>query len=43
MNTRGEITDGAEHALVEVPELLSAESGGAATDSGDLDMSAGFG
>jgi hypothetical protein len=30
--------DGAEHALVEVAELLSAESGGAATDSGDLDV-----
>jgi hypothetical protein len=28
-------------ALVEVAELLSAESGGAATDSGDLYMSAG--
>ena len=29
--------------LVEVAELLSVESGGAATDSGDFDMSAGFG
>ena len=29
----------AHHALVEVAELLSAESGGAATDSGDLDVS----
>jgi hypothetical protein len=27
---------------VEVAEFLSAESGGAAGDSGDLDMSAGF-
>jgi len=35
--------DGAEHALVEVAELLSAESRGVAADSGDLDMSAGFG
>src|SRR5580658_3805111 len=34
--------DGAEHALVEVAELLSAESGGAATDSGDFDVGAGF-
>jgi len=34
---RGRAFDGAEHALVEVAELLSAESGGAATDSGDLD------
>jgi len=32
--------DAAHHALVEVAELLSAESGGAAADSGDLDMSA---
>jgi len=30
---RGRALDGAEHALVEVAELLSAESGGAATDS----------
>ena len=35
--------DGAEHALVEVAELLSTESGGAATDSGDFDVSADFG
>jgi hypothetical protein len=34
--------DGAEHALVEVAELLSTESGGAATDSGDLDVGAVF-
>jgi hypothetical protein len=34
--------DAARHALVEVAELLSAESGGAATDSGDLDVSADF-
>ena len=27
---------------MEVAELLSAESGGAAGDSGDFDMSAGF-
>jgi hypothetical protein len=32
--------DAADHALVEVAELLSAKSGGAATGSGDLDMSA---
>src|SRR5579862_1488164 len=32
----------AVRVLVEVAELLSAESDGAATDSGDLDMSAGF-
>jgi hypothetical protein len=30
------------HALVVVAELLSAERGRAATDAGDLDMSAGF-
>jgi hypothetical protein len=41
-DARGGIADGAKHALVEVAELLSAESGGAATDSGDLDMSTGF-
>ena len=35
--------DGAEHALVEVAELLSAKGGRAAADAGDLDMSAGFG
>jgi hypothetical protein len=38
----GGVFDGAKHALVEVAELLAAESGGAAADSGDLDMSAGF-
>jgi hypothetical protein len=32
--------DASNHALMEVAELLSAESGGAATDSGDLDGSA---
>jgi hypothetical protein len=37
----GEV-DGAEHALVEVAELLSAESGGVAADAGDLDVGAGF-
>jgi hypothetical protein len=30
------------HALVVVAELLSAERGRTATDSGDLDMSAAF-
>jgi hypothetical protein len=30
------------HALVEVAELFSAESGGVAPDTVDLDMSAGF-
>jgi hypothetical protein len=30
--------DAAHHALMEVAELLSAESGGAAADSGNLDM-----
>ena len=39
---RGGGPDGAKHALVEVAELLSAESGGAATDPGDLDMSTVF-
>jgi hypothetical protein len=39
----GRAGDGTEHALVEVAELLSAESGGAAADSGDLDVSAGSG
>jgi hypothetical protein len=34
--------DGAEHALVEVAELLSAESGAAARDSGDFDVGASF-
>lgn len=43
MDARGGITDGTEHALVEVAELLSAESGRAAADSGDFDMSTGFG
>jgi hypothetical protein len=32
--------DAAHHALVKVAELLSAESGGATTDSGDLDVGA---
>ena len=39
---RGRSLDGAEHALVEVAELLSAESGGAATDSGDFDVGTVF-
>jgi hypothetical protein len=39
----GRTFNGAEHALMEVAELLSAESGGAAANSGDLDMSTGFG
>jgi hypothetical protein len=43
MDARGGITDGAEHALVEIAELLSAESGRAAANSADLDMSTGFG
>jgi len=34
--------DGAEHALVEITELLPAKGGGAATDSGDFDVGAGF-
>jgi len=34
--------DGTEHALVEIAELLSAKSGGTATNSGDLDVSADF-
>jgi len=34
--------DGADHALVEIAELLSTERGGAAKDSGDLDVGAGF-
>ena len=34
--------DAAHHALMEVAELLSAKSGGAATDSGDLDVGAIF-
>jgi hypothetical protein len=34
--------DGAKHALVEIAELLSAKSGGAATDSGDFDVGAGL-
>jgi hypothetical protein len=32
--------DAADHALVEVAELLSAHGGGAARDSGDLDVGA---
>jgi hypothetical protein len=43
VDTGGGDANGAEHALVEVAELLSAESGGAAADAGDFDMSAGFG
>ena len=42
MDAGGGIFDRAEHALVKVAELLSAEGGGAATDAGDFDMSAGF-
>jgi hypothetical protein len=38
----GRAFDSAEHALMEVAELLSAKSGGAATDSGDLDVGAIF-
>ena len=34
--------DASHHALMEVAEVLSAESGRAATDSGDFDMGAGF-
>ena len=40
VDARVRSVDGAEHALVEVAEGLSAESGGAAGDSGDLDVSA---
>ena len=36
----GRSGDAAHHALVEVTELLSAKSGGAATDSGDFDVGA---
>ena len=43
MDARGGTTDGAEHALVKVAELLVAKGGRAAADSGDLDMRAGFG
>jgi hypothetical protein len=43
VDARGGKANGAEHALVEVAELLSAKRGGAAADSGDLDMGAGFG
>jgi hypothetical protein len=43
VDARGRVTDGAEHALVEVAELLSAKSGRGTTDSSDFDMSAGFG
>jgi hypothetical protein len=35
----GRSGDAAHHALMEIAELLSAESRGAATDSGDLDVS----
>ena len=42
VDARGGKLDGAEHALVEVAELLSAESGRAAADSGDFNMSAGL-
>ncbi len=42
MDAGGGVFDGAEHALVEVAELLSAKWGRAAGDSGDFDMSAGF-
>ena len=42
MDTRVWTFDGAEHALVEIAELFSAESGGAAADSGDLDVGAVF-
>lgn len=38
----GRSGDAAQHALVEVAEALSAKSWGAATDSGDLDVSADF-
>jgi hypothetical protein len=38
----GRTFDGAEHALMEVAELLSAESRGATTDSGDHDVGANF-
>ena len=34
--------DAAHHALMEVAELLSVKSGGAATHSGDLDVSTDF-
>jgi len=43
VDARGWVFDGAEHALVEVAELFSAESWASATDSGDFDVSAGFG
>jgi hypothetical protein len=39
----GRTWNGAEHALVEVAELLAAKSGRAAADAADLDMSTGFG
>ena len=42
MEARVGEADGAVDALVEVAELLFAESGGVATDSVDLDMSAGI-
>ena len=38
----GRSGNAAHHALMEIAELLSAESGGAATDSGDLDVGADF-
>jgi len=38
----GRSAHAAMHALVVVAELLSAKRGRAATDAGDLDMSAGF-
>ena len=43
MDARVWTFDGADHPLVEIAELLSAESGGAATDSGDFDVGADFG
>jgi hypothetical protein len=38
----GRAFDSAEHALMEVAELLSAKSGGATTNTADLDVSAIF-
>jgi hypothetical protein len=43
VDARGWVFDGAEHALAEVAELFSAGSWASATDSGDFDLSAGFG
>ena len=40
MDARVWTFDGADHPLVEIAELLSTESGGAATDSGDFDVGA---